>query len=67
MLAAANPKVKPRRLRVGQLLIVPTGGGISTHHGAPHGGPEPRRGHQHLGLSPGARGETLSGSRTNTA
>lgn len=30
MLAAANPKVKSRSLRIGQRLVVPTGGALST-------------------------------------
>ena len=54
MLAAANPKVKPTRLRVGQMLIVPTGGGISTSMARRMAAPTAPAGTEHLGLPSGA-------------
>ncbi len=61
MLAAANPKVKPSRLRVGQMLIVPTGGGISTSMARRMAAPTAPAGTSTSGYHRVRRGETLSG------
>jgi len=61
MLAAANPKVKPSRLRVGQTLIVPTGGAISTSVARRMAAPTAPAGTSTSGYHRVRRGETLSG------
>ncbi|MDQ3428034.1 MAG: LysM peptidoglycan-binding domain-containing protein [Gemmatimonadota bacterium] len=61
LLAEANPKVKARRLRVGQLLIVPTGGGISTSVARRMAAPTAPAGTSTSGYHRVRRGETLSG------
>jgi membrane-bound lytic murein transglycosylase D len=61
MLAAANPKVKPNRLRVGQMLIVPTGGAISTSMARRMAAPTAPAGTSTSGYHRVRRGETLSG------
>ncbi len=61
MLMAANPKVKPSRLRVGQMLIVPTGGGISTSMARRMAAPTAPAGTSTSGYHRVRRGETLSG------
>jgi membrane-bound lytic murein transglycosylase D len=61
MLMAANPKVKPSRLRVGQTLIVPTGGAISTSMARRMAAPTAPAGTSTSGYHRVRRGETLSG------
>jgi membrane-bound lytic murein transglycosylase D len=61
MLGAANPKVKPSRLRVGQTLIVPTGGAISTSVARRMAAPTAPAGTSTSGYHRVRRGETLSG------
>jgi membrane-bound lytic murein transglycosylase D len=61
MLMAANPKVKPSRLRVGQMLIVPTGGAISTAMARRMAAPTAPAGTSTSGYHRVRRGETLSG------
>jgi membrane-bound lytic murein transglycosylase D len=61
LLAEANPKVKARRLRVGQLLIIPTGGGISTAVARRMAAPTAPAGTSTSGFHRVRRGETLSG------
>jgi membrane-bound lytic murein transglycosylase D len=61
LLADANPKVNPRRLRVGQRLIVPTGGAISTSMARHMSDPVPAAGTNSSGWHRVKRGETLSG------
>jgi membrane-bound lytic murein transglycosylase D len=61
LLAEANPKVKARRLRVGQLLIIPTGGGISTSVARRMAAPTAPAGTSTSGYHRVRRGETLSG------
>jgi membrane-bound lytic murein transglycosylase D len=60
-LAEANPKVKARRLRVGQLLIVPTGGALSTSVARRMAAPTVAAGTSTSGFHRVRRGETLSG------
>jgi membrane-bound lytic murein transglycosylase D len=59
-LAEANPKVKARRLRVGQLLIVPTGGALSTSVARRMAAPTAPAGTSTSGFHRVRRGETLS-------
>jgi membrane-bound lytic murein transglycosylase D len=61
LLAQANPKVKPNRLRPGQLLIVPTGGAISTAMARRMADPAVPAGTSASGYHRVRRGETLSG------
>jgi membrane-bound lytic murein transglycosylase D len=61
MLGAANPKVRPSRLRVGQTLIVPTGGAISTSVARRMAAPTAPAGTSTSGYHRVRRGETLSG------
>ena len=61
LLADANPKVKPSRLRPGQLLIVPTGGAISTVMARRMADPAVPAGTSASGYHRVRRGETLSG------
>ena len=60
LLADANPKVNPRRLRIGQRLIVPTGGAISTSMARRMSDPVPAAGTNSSGYHRVKRGETLS-------
>jgi membrane-bound lytic murein transglycosylase D len=60
LLADANPKVNPRRLRIGQRLIVPTGGAISTSMARRMSNPVPAVGTNSSGYHRVKRGETLS-------
>jgi membrane-bound lytic murein transglycosylase D len=61
LLAEANPKVNPRRLRIGQRLIVPTGGAISSSMARRMANPVPAVGTNTSGYHRVKRGETLSG------
>ncbi len=61
LLADANPKVNPRRLRIGQRLIVPTGGVISGSMARRMSDPVPAAGTNSSGYHRVRRGETLSG------
>jgi membrane-bound lytic murein transglycosylase D len=61
LLAEANPKVKPSRLRPGQLLIVPTGGAISSAMARRMADPAVPAGTSASGFHRVRRGETLSG------
>ncbi len=61
LLADANPKVNPRRLRIGQRLIVPTGGAISSSMARRMSDPVPAAGTNSSGYHRVKRGETLSG------
>jgi len=61
LLAEANPKVKPNRLRPGQLLIVPTGGAISSAMARRMADPAVPAGTSKSGFHRVRRGETLSG------
>jgi membrane-bound lytic murein transglycosylase D len=61
LLAEANPKVRARRLRVGQLLIVPTGGALSTSVARRMASPTAPAGTSTSGYHRVRRGETLSG------
>ena len=61
LLADANPKVRPTRLRPGQLLIVPTGGAISSAMARRMANPAVPAGTSASGLHRVRRGETLSG------
>ncbi|MGH7578527.1 MAG: LysM peptidoglycan-binding domain-containing protein [Gemmatimonadales bacterium] len=61
LLADANPKVNPRRLRIGQRLIVPTGGAISSSMARRMSDPRPAAGTNSSGYHRVRRGETLSG------
>jgi membrane-bound lytic murein transglycosylase D len=61
LLADANPKASPRRLRVGQRLIVPTGGAISSSVARRMADPVPAAGTSTSGYHRVRRGETLSG------
>ncbi len=60
LLAEANPKVNPRRLRVGQRLVVPTGGAISGTMARRMSDPVPAAGTNSSGYHRVKRGETLS-------
>ncbi len=61
LLADANPKVSARRLRIGQRLIVPTGGAISSSMARRMSDPVPAAGTNSSGYHRVKRGETLSG------
>jgi membrane-bound lytic murein transglycosylase D len=61
LLADANPKVKPSRMRPGQRLIVPTGGAISTAMARHMADPAVPAGTSKSGFHKVRRGETLSG------
>jgi membrane-bound lytic murein transglycosylase D len=61
LLADANPKVNARRLRIGQRLIVPTGGAISSSMARRMSDPVPAAGTNSSGYHRVKRGETLSG------
>jgi membrane-bound lytic murein transglycosylase D len=61
LLAEANPKVKPSRLRPGQRLIVPTGGAISSAMARRMADPAVPAGTSASGYHRVRRGETLSG------
>ena len=61
LLADANPRVNPRRLRIGQRLVVPTGGAISTSMARRMSDPVPAAGTNTSGYHRVKRGETLSG------
>jgi membrane-bound lytic murein transglycosylase D len=61
LLADANPKINPRRLRIGQRLIVPTGGAISGSVARRMSDPVPAAGTNSSGYHRVRRGETLSG------
>ena len=61
LLAEANPKVKPTRLRPGQRLIVPTGGAISSSVARRMADPVAPAGTSKSGWHRVRRGETLSG------
>ncbi|MBA3317301.1 MAG: transglycosylase SLT domain-containing protein [Gemmatimonadales bacterium] len=61
LLADANPKVDARRLRLGQRLIVPTGGAISSSMARRMSDPVPAAGTNASGYHRVKRGETLSG------
>ncbi|HEX6105618.1 MAG TPA: LysM peptidoglycan-binding domain-containing protein, partial [Gemmatimonadales bacterium] len=61
LLAQANPKVKPKRMRPGQRLIVPTGGAISTAMARRMADPVVPAGTNSSGYHRVRRGETLSG------
>jgi membrane-bound lytic murein transglycosylase D len=61
LLADANPKVRPTRLRIGQRLIVPTGGAISGSMARRMSDPVPAAGTNSSGYHRVKRGETLSG------
>jgi membrane-bound lytic murein transglycosylase D len=61
LLADANPKADPRRLRIGQRLVVPTGGAISSSMARRMADPVPAAGTNASGYHRVKRGETLSG------
>lgn len=61
LLAEANPRVKPTRLRPGQRLIVPTGGAISSAMARRMSDPAVPAGTSRSGWHRVRRGETLSG------
>jgi membrane-bound lytic murein transglycosylase D len=61
LLAEANPKANPRRLRIGQRLIVPTGGAISSSMARRMADPVPAAGTNTSGYHRVKRGDTLSG------
>jgi membrane-bound lytic murein transglycosylase D len=61
LLADANPRVNPRRLRIGQRLVVPTGGVISSSVARRMSDPVPAAGTNTSGFHRVKRGETLSG------
>lgn len=61
LLAQANPKARPTRLRVGQRLIVPTGGAISTSVARQMADPPKPAGTSRSGWHRVRRGETLTG------
>ncbi|HYC30739.1 MAG TPA: LysM peptidoglycan-binding domain-containing protein [Gemmatimonadales bacterium] len=60
LLAEANPKVKPSRMRPGQRLIVPTGGAISSAMARRMADPAVPAGTSRSGYHRVRRGETLS-------
>jgi membrane-bound lytic murein transglycosylase D len=60
LLQQANPKANPRRLRIGQRLVVPTGGAISTSMARRMADPAPAAGTNTSGYHRVKRGETLS-------
>jgi membrane-bound lytic murein transglycosylase D len=60
LLQEANPRVNPRRLQVGQRLIVPTGGAISSSMARHMSDPKPAAGTNTSGYHRVRWGETLS-------
>jgi membrane-bound lytic murein transglycosylase D len=60
LLADANPKVRPNRLRIGQRLIVPTGGAISGSVARQMADPPKPAGTNRSGWHRVRRGETLT-------
>jgi membrane-bound lytic murein transglycosylase D len=60
LLQEANPRVSPRRLRIGQRLVVPTGGAISTTVARRMADPKPAAGTRTSGYHRVKWGETLS-------
>ena len=60
LLADANPKVRPSRLRIGQRLIVPTGGAISSSVARQMADPPKPAGTSRSGWHRVRRGETLT-------
>jgi membrane-bound lytic murein transglycosylase D len=60
LLQDANPRVNPRRLRVGQRLVVPTGGAISSTMARHMSDPKPAAGTNTSGYHRVRWGETLS-------
>jgi membrane-bound lytic murein transglycosylase D len=60
LLQEANPRVSPRRLRVGQRLVVPTGGAISSSMARHMSDPKPAAGTNTSGYHRVRWGETLS-------
>ncbi|HEY7504037.1 MAG TPA: LysM peptidoglycan-binding domain-containing protein [Gemmatimonadales bacterium] len=60
LLQEANPRVNPRRLRVGQRLVVPTGGAISSTMARHMSDPKPAAGTNTSGYHRVRWGETLS-------
>ncbi|HEU4523591.1 MAG TPA: LysM peptidoglycan-binding domain-containing protein [Gemmatimonadales bacterium] len=60
LLQDANPRVDPRRLRVGQRLVVPTGGAISSSMARHMSDPKPAAGTNTSGYHRVRWGETLS-------
>ena len=60
LLQEANPRVNPRRLRIGQRLVVPTGGAISTSVARRMSDPSPAAGTNTSGYHRVKRGDTLS-------
>ena len=63
MLLAANPKLNPRRIRIGQRVVVPTGGIPSTRVARRMSERGGRGRHQHRNVSPGAPGRDYFGVR----
>jgi membrane-bound lytic murein transglycosylase D len=61
LLADANPKLKARRLRPGQRVVVPTGGALSTSVARKMANPVAPAGTSTSGYHRVRRGETLSG------
>jgi membrane-bound lytic murein transglycosylase D len=60
LLQDANPRVSPRRLRIGQRLVVPTGGAISSSMARRMSDPKPAAGTSTSGYHRVKWGETLS-------
>jgi membrane-bound lytic murein transglycosylase D len=60
MLAASNPKVKSRRIRIGQRIIVPTGGALSTRVARRMAEPVVAAGTSNRTIHRVKRGETIS-------
>ena len=60
MLAASNPKVKSRRIRIGQRIVVPTGGALSTKVARRMSEPVVAAGTSTRTLHRVKRGETIS-------
>ena len=60
LLQEANPRVSPRRLRIGQRLVVPTGGAISSSMARRMSDPKPAAGTNTSGYHRVKWGETLS-------
>ena len=60
LLQEANPRVHPRRLRIGQRLVVPTGGAISSSMARRMSDPTPAAGTNTSGYHRIKRGDTLS-------
>jgi membrane-bound lytic murein transglycosylase D len=60
LLQDANPRVSPRRLRIGQRLVVPTGGALSSSMARRMSDPKPAAGTNSSGYHRVKWGETLS-------